>query len=171
MLVIGSQAIIGSHPEFVEGGNPAIIGSLDLDVMPLDGSDRWLNALSWMTDGSMFADSNGAAHADPVTEGVATLPSGWRDRLIRFETPNMIAPSGLQARAWVLEPHDLLASKYIAGRPNDFKFCEAVVAAGVVDRKVLVDRLKTIRREHADKALSVEVALAEVARAFTPSGR
>ena len=91
MLIIGSQAIIGSHAELLDledGRRNAIVGSLDLDVMPLDGSDRWINALSRMTDGGMFAESNDGAYADSVAEGVATLPSGWRDRLIRFETPN-----------------------------------------------------------------------------------
>ncbi|MGH7707694.1 MAG: hypothetical protein ACREM6_07180 [Vulcanimicrobiaceae bacterium] len=145
--------------------NDPIAGSMDLDVMPLDGSDRWVYTLACI-EGSMFAESNDGAFADPVSEGVATLASGWRERLIRFETPNMIAPNGLQARAWVLEPHDLLASKYIAGRPNDFRFCEAVIDTGIVSQDTLIDRLVAIQREHPTKELSASVALSVVTATF-----
>lgn len=86
MLVIGSQAIIGSHPELVKV------------------ADRWVYALSWMTYGGQFAESNDGAYADPVAEGVATLPSGWRDRLILFETSNMLTPNNVQARMGARAP-------------------------------------------------------------------
>ena len=135
--------------------------------MPLDGTDRWVNALSWMTEGGLFADSNGGAHADPVAEGIATLPLGWRERLICIETPNLLTPNKLQARAWVLEPHDLLASKYVAGRSTDYNFCEAVIRLGIIDAETLRSRLRDIEREHPTKRKHVEIALAAIERVIS----
>ena len=52
-------------------------------------------------EASMFHATFGY-YAQGVSESTAVLPEGWRDRLVRFETP---ATNG--AVAWCLEVHDL----------------------------------------------------------------
>ena len=71
-------------------------------------------------------------YAQGVTEATAVLPSGWRDRLIPFETPATGAVT-----AYCLEPHDLWISKAIAHRPKDIEFCDALVERGIVDPATL----------------------------------
>jgi hypothetical protein len=68
------------------------------------------------------------------------LPAGWRDRLVRFETPGT---NGVVA--WCLETHDLWISKAIASRPKDLEFCRALAHAGLVDGERLRDRLATVQ--------------------------
>ena len=78
-------------------------------------------------------------YAQGVVEATAVLPPGWRERLVRFETP------GTQGVvAWCLEVHDLWLSKAVAGRPKDLEFCGALVARGLVNRERLRERLATM---------------------------
>jgi hypothetical protein len=78
------------------------------------------------------------------------LPDGWRDRLVPIDNANTNGYVGL-----CLEMHDLVASKYVAGREKDREFCRAVVRAGFVDRETLMRRLDDVsledgRRRHID---------------------
>ena len=67
------------------------------------------------------------------------VPRGWRDRLVRFETP---ATNGVVA--WCLEPHDLWIFKMIAGRPKDLEFARAVMEGGIVGLAELRSRLEQL---------------------------
>ena len=78
-------------------------------------------------------------YAHGVVETTAVLPAGWRERLVRFQTP---ATGGVVA--WCLEPHDLWVSKAIAGREKDLEFCSALVSLDVVDRHELTRRLAQV---------------------------
>ncbi|MCP3880492.1 MAG: hypothetical protein GY701_19195 [Sulfitobacter sp.] len=42
---------------------------------------------------------------------------------------------------WYLEVHDLLISKYVAGREKDLAFSRIIVAAGLADGRILAERL------------------------------
>jgi hypothetical protein len=75
-------------------------------------------------------------YAQGVVETTAVLPSTWRDRLVRFETPGT---NGVVA--WRLEPHDLWLSKAIAGRPKDLEFCLALIDSGMLSGDRLRQRL------------------------------
>jgi hypothetical protein len=48
--------------------------------------------------------------------------------------------------------HDLLISKYCAGREKDLEFCAAVVNAGLADRETLEARLVGTRCDDAIRA-------------------
>jgi hypothetical protein len=61
------------------------------------------------------------------------LPDGWEARLVPVPTP---AGTGL-----CLEPHDLLISKYVAGREKDREYVRAAVRHRPADRASLLDRL------------------------------
>ena len=86
----------------------------------------------------MFHETFGY-YAQGVSESTAVLPEGWRDRLVRFETP---ATNGVVA--WCLEVHDLWISKAIANREKDIEFCKALFDAGIVDKAILRARLETV---------------------------
>jgi hypothetical protein len=48
------------------------------------------------------------------------------------------------ATGWCLEAHDLVLSKYAAGREKDGVFVRAALAAKLVNRETLLDRLATM---------------------------
>lgn len=134
LLVIGSQAAHGS----VVGDLPEeALRSVEVDVAAFDDPD---DAKADLVDGSigeasMFHETFGF-YAQGVSETTAVLPEGWRDRLVRYESP---ATNGVIA--WCLELHDLWISKAVAGRPKDFEFCRAFKGRGLVDADTLSDRL------------------------------
>lgn len=134
LLVIGSQALHASVPgTFAEGVTP----SVEVDVAVANDPEGTMSDLvdGSIGEGSMFHETFGY-YAQGVVEATAVLPRGWRERLIRFETPST---NGVVA--WCLEPHDLWISKAIAGRPKDIDFCAALLRAGIVQAEDLRERL------------------------------
>lgn len=134
VLVIGSQALHAS----VEGELPPEASrSVDVDIAVMDDADGRMADLidGSIGEASMFHATFGY-YAQGVVETTAILPAGWRERLVRFETPGT---NGVVA--WCLQPHDLWVSKAIAGRPKDLEFCSALVDDGLVTTDVLRDRL------------------------------
>ena len=137
ILVIGSQAlhasVSGPLPEEaarsveVDVAVPGDVGGAQADL--IDGS---------IGEASMFHSTFGY-YAQGVVEATAVLPAGWRERLVRFESP---ATNGVTA--WCLEPHDLWISKAIAGRPKDVDFCRAVLDLGIVHPPTLRGRLDLV---------------------------
>lgn len=137
VLVIGSQAVHGS---FAEPLPQEALRSVEVDVaVPDDPEGRRADLIDGsIGEGSMFHRTFGY-YAQGVVEETAVLPRGWRDRLVRFETP---ATNGVVA--WCLEPHDLWISKAIAGRPKDRGFCTALLRADLVDADRLRERLERV---------------------------
>lgn len=137
VLVIGSQALHGSMP----GALPDEASrSVEVHVAVLDDVE---GRLADVIDGSigeasMFHATFGY-YAHGVAETTAVLPGGWRERLVRFETPST---NGVVA--WCLEPHDLWVSKAIAGREKDLEFCSALLSRGIVKRDELARRLAAV---------------------------
>lgn len=78
-------------------------------------------------------------YADGISLETAILPAGWEERLVPIENQNTKGTVGL-----CLEVHDLLLSKYAAGREKDRAFCRAVVAAGLVERRTLETRIEVL---------------------------
>jgi len=134
VLVIGSQAAHGS----VRGElPPEAMRSVEVDIAAFDDPE---GVKSDLVDGaigeaSMFQEAFGI-YVEGVSEETATLPDGWRDRLVRYETP---ATNGVVA--WCLDLHDLWIAKAVAGRPKDVEYCRAFLARGLVDSSVLSQRL------------------------------
>ncbi len=134
ILVIGSQALHASSPEPLP---PEAERSVEADVVALDDPDSTKADLidGSIGEASMFHQSFGY-YAQGVSEATAVLADGWRDRLVRYESP---MTNGVVA--WCLEVHDLWLSKAVAFRPKDIEFCAAVAGRGLVDRSVLDARL------------------------------
>ena len=113
---------------------------VDADAAALDDED---GSQADLIDGSigeasMFHESFGF-YVQGVVAETAVLPAGWRERLVRYQSP---ATGGVVA--WCLELHDLWISKAIAGRPKDREFCRAMLEAGHVDRVTLIARLTDV---------------------------
>jgi len=137
VLVIGSQALHGS----VSGDLPLeALRSVEVDVVALsDGDGRLADLIDGsIGEASMFHATFGY-YAHGVAETTAVLPTGWRDRLVRFETPGT---NGVTA--WCLEPHDLWTAKAIAGRVKDLEFCTALIDRELVSIDQLRNRVDDV---------------------------
>lgn len=137
ILVIGSQAIHASTDRLF----PEAERSIEVDVVPLGDRD---GRRADLIDGSigelsLFQETFGY-YAQGVSLDTAVLPDGWRDRVIRYESP---ATNGVVALC--LEPHDLWVAKAIAGRAKDRAFCDAMRCRGLVASACLHERLASLR--------------------------
>ena len=155
VLVTGSQSL---HASVAGDLPPEASRSVEVDVAALRGDPD--GAKADLIDGSigeasMFHSTFGY-YAQGVVETTAVLPSGWRKRLVRFETPGT---NGVVA--WCLEPHDLWISKAIAGRHKDVEFCRALMKRGLVTPGTLKNRLAKVKR------LDARVRAAAAARIHT----
>ena len=152
LIVIGSQAILASHP--LDAPIEAL-RSREADLIPIDALDT-VDAISGVLGELSAFDAEYGYHADGVELTTATLPEGWQARLIPIDNPNTNGYIGL-----CLEVHDLLVSKYVAGREKDREFCKAVVRAGFADRGELVNRLETVALEAAKRAVLMDLINAD----------
>lgn len=132
VVVIGSQAILGQFPQ---GAPPRATLSMEADLFPIDAPDTADLLTGSLGELSPFHAVFGY-YGDGVTVGTAHLPEGWQDRLVRIDNENTSGYIGL-----CLEVHDLLVSKYLAGREKDHEFCRAVVQAGLAERATLIRML------------------------------
>lgn len=107
LLIFGSQAILGSHPDAPE----SLRASIEVDVQPRnipENTDKIDGALGEL---SMFHQTHGF-YVHGVSIEAAVLPRGWEQRTV--------AVGDLQGTrghiGHCLEAHDLAASKLGAGR-------------------------------------------------------
>jgi len=158
ILVIGSQAIHGS----ISGDIPAEAErSVEVDIVAFDDADARKADLidGSIGEASTFHETFGY-YAEGVSETTAVLPQGWRDRLIRYESP---MTNGVVA--WCLDLHDLWLAKAIAGRPKDYEFCRALANNGLVNQGTLTTRLGYV----PDLAEAVRSAIAALIDSTPPS--
>ena len=103
ILVIGSQAL---HASVAGNLPPEAERSMEADVAAFDDpDDRKADLIDGsIGEASMFHQSFGY-YAQGVSQSTAVLPVGWRERLVRYESP---ATNGVVA--WCLEVHDLWLS-------------------------------------------------------------
>jgi len=152
LVVIGSQAILGSHGQPPE----SMLHSLEVDVYPLNdpgAADLIDGALG---DGSQFHLAYGY-YAHGVGPETAKAPRGWQERLVMRKIPRRVT-SKRAAVAWCLEAHDLVLSKCVAGRDRDWDYAAEALKAGIVQADVLLARLPGLSvaeevREHIEKML------------------
>jgi hypothetical protein len=136
VIIVGSQAILGAP---FEGLPKDVMFSVEVDVMATydpDGSKalRLNGAIGELTH---FDDTYGY-YAEGVEDGLCRFPDGWRERLIPVESPATNGVTGLCA-----EPHDLCASKLLAGRDKDLKYVASLLWSGHIKVDVLIERIQT----------------------------
>jgi len=172
LVVIGSQAILGSH------GRPpeSMLRSLEVDIYPLHDPDAADFIDGALGDGSQFHLAYGY-YAHGVGPETAKAPRGWQERLIMRKIPPRVA-STQTAVAWCLEAHDLVLSKCVAGRDRDWDYATEALKAGIVQAEVLRARAPDLpvadeSRDHIEKMLhGIVASLREVApRGTAPPGR
>jgi hypothetical protein len=122
LVVIGSQAILGSFP------NPPaeMTVSQEVDTYPMDAPEK-----ADLIDGSIgekspFHETFGY-YAHGVGPETAVLPANWRTRLVPVQNENTYGVTGL-----CLGPIDLAVSKLAAGREKDLAFVSAMLRHGMV---------------------------------------
>ncbi len=129
--VFGSQAILGPFPD----APASLRQSVEVDMAPvhrLDQIDAIDGALGEL---SPFHATHGFyVHGIPVE--AATLPDGWRGRLVKVQNANT-----RQRIGWCLAAADLAASKLVAFRDKDRAFVRALLGAKLIAARELIDAL------------------------------
>jgi hypothetical protein len=131
IVVVGSQAVLGQFPDAPDD----LCVSNEADVWPRNRPERSELIEGSIGELSMFHETFGY-YAQGVGPETAVLPDGWESRLIPVKTPATRGATGL-----CLEIHDLVISKYVAGREKDGVFVRAAIRHGLVRREILRDRL------------------------------
>jgi hypothetical protein len=133
-IIVGSQSLHGKYPDLPDD----LVRSAEVDLIAKGRVARteWLNAIG---QDSPFHQQFGY-YADPVDEGTAVLPAGWRGRLVNLPPGDTDGVQGL-----CLEPHDLAIAKYVARREKDRAFNRALAERGLLDRERLLHLLDKTR--------------------------
>jgi len=129
-IIIGSQSLHARYPDLPDD----IVRSAEVDLIASRAVDRteWLNAIGAH---SAFHESFGY-YADPVDESTATLPRGWKGRLVNLPPGDTEGVRGL-----CLEPHDLAIAKYVARREKDLTFNRELIRRGLITLERLLSFL------------------------------
>ena len=155
VIVIGSQAILGSYDEEQLPADATM--SLEVDILPISNDDAETEAMADLLQSvagefSPFEDTHGFS-IDGVDLGTATLPDGWRDRLVKVQNANTAPPDGkTEFTGSCLERHDLCASKLCAFREKDINFVFALLEASLVSAGTIAERLRNLPDDEATKA-------------------
>lgn len=138
ILVIGSQSMLGSYSE--SDLPPEATGSMEVDTTFLDDPDDIKSDIVDVNIGELSDFHNEFGYyPQGVSVNTAKLPSGWRQRLVTFETQNSRPGKGL-----CLEPHDCVLAKLARFDEKDQNFAVALVRAGLIDLDVLAGRVVTL---------------------------
>lgn len=143
IIVVGSQAILGSCPD----APPALLVSAEADLFTLrDAKDADLIDGS-IGEGSPFHETFGY-YAQGVWEDTAVLPEGWRGRLVEVVNENT-----RQVRGLCLDVHDLAVSKLVAGREKDRDFVMEMHRGGMLDARIMEERIAMLALPEEEKDL------------------
>lgn len=134
IVVIGSQAILGQYPN----APTQMLVSVEADLFPRRRVERADLIDGSIGEGSPFHETYGY-YAHGVGPETAVLPEGWQERLVPVRGEGTRGATGL-----CLEVHDLVLSKYVAGRDKDRRFAAAAAVHRLVHRQELLKRLATL---------------------------
>jgi len=129
-IVIGSQAILATHPDA-----PRILKkSMEGDTYPRDAPEKADIIDGAIGEGSQFHAEFGY-YAHGIGPDTACVPKGWEDRLVELPVDDGKGTIGL-----CLEKHDLAYSKLFAGREQDYDFILNLLKHRLINRGK-IDRL------------------------------
>lgn len=122
MVVVGSQAILGSVPD-----PPAeLAASMEVDLYPEAAPEKADLIDGSIGELSMFHDTFGY-YAHGVGPETALLPEDWKHRAVRLQTPGTGGVEGLFPSL-----SDLAVSKLAAGRDKDVAFVSGMLRHGII---------------------------------------
>jgi len=134
-VVVGSQSILGQHPDAPE----YFLRSMNADIYA-----RFRPADSDKIEGVLGEESSFHCTFGYYVQGVgpetSILPVGWESRLALIEEPNN--PSGY--KAWCIDVHDLACAKLAANRPKDVDFVRELLRHGLINVEVVHERIQTL---------------------------
>jgi len=130
-VVIGSLSVLGMEEVAAIPADMTL--SIDADCFTPADPRRLFDLKPTLGEDSPFHRKHGY-YLDPVSPHLATLPAGWRDRLIRLQRAGVVA--------WFLEPNDAAVSKLARGEPRDLRWVRAGLKAGLVSLPTLQLRLR-----------------------------
>jgi hypothetical protein len=121
VVVVGSQAILASHP----AAPAALLVSMEADVHSRDepAGARAIDAA--IGDGTYFHETYGY-YAHGVGPETAKAPAGWEQRLIRIDTEPLVR-SQRRRTGWCLDAPDLVLAKLARGDERDIRFVEVCI--------------------------------------------
>ncbi|MFN0153197.1 MAG: DUF6036 family nucleotidyltransferase [Gaiella sp.] len=155
LVVIGSQALLGRHPD----APSSLLVSMEVDVYPATDPGRADEIDGAIGEGSRFHDTY-AYYAHGVGPETPIAPAGWEGRRVRLELPRIRPKEGTFV-AWCMSTADLVLAKLAAGRPHDLEFAVDAIAAGLVEADQLllgVDLMPEKHREPTRQRLGVVLA-------------
>jgi len=129
-IIIGSQCLHGKYPDLPD----EIFASAEVDLIAKNKPEK-TESLNFIGVYSRFHETHGY-YADQFDEATATLPKGWKGRLVNLPPGNTEGVTGL-----CLDPHDLAIAKYVARREKDIIFTRALAARGIVEKLQLLTLL------------------------------
>ena len=130
IVVIGSQSVLGQHPN----APAALLVSMEAHVYPRNHPERWDLIDGSIGEGSPFHSTFGY-YAQGVGPETAVLPAGWESRAIRINTPGTRGATDI-----ALDIHDLLVAKYAAGREKDRAFGRTAFQSGLAVPEQVLER-------------------------------
>jgi hypothetical protein len=134
VIVFGSQAILGPHPD----AHPDLRQSIEADIAPKNKPDRVDDIDGALGELSQFHITHGF-YVHGVSIEAVTLPKGWQERMVKVATPGTNGKIG-----WCLDGHDLAASKLVAFREKDREFVRVLLREGYVNSPELAVRIRTL---------------------------
>lgn len=173
--VLRAAARIVDDPQIIVIGSQSILGTFDADDLPdratlsieadLAFRDDPEEKKSDLVDANIGELSpfhnNFGYYGQGVSVATATLPTGWQERLIRFDRAD-----AEPAVAWCLDSHDLVVSKLVAGRSKDLEFAEALLGSGLIDSTLLEQRARLLHEPGA----VIDRVLAAIGRCVRRTG-
>ena len=145
LVIVGSQAVLGQHPDAPD----SLLRSAEVDLYPKHKPENADLIDGVLGDGSRFHETY-AYYAHGVGPETTIAPAGWQDRMVRLEFPPFRRTDG-RVVAWCLETHDLVLAKLAAGRPRDFEFAQDAIRAGIVDVDQLEVGVELMPESHRDR--------------------
>ncbi len=160
LYVLGSQAILGAHPD----AHPDLLRSMELDVAPKNKPELEAVIEGSIGELSPFHQTFGF-YVDGMELSGVVLPRGWAGRVVVVDTPNTNGIRGL-----CLEAGDLAVSKLAAGRDKDLAYVRVLLRERLVTAEVLQARIDDVSGLDESERGRLHERLARLARdpAMTP---
>lgn len=149
-VVIGSLSILGLEESFAIPD--AMTLSNDIDCYTQADPGRIFDVVDALGENSPYHLASGV-FLDAVSPDLASLPDGWKERLIKVEREGL--------SVWFLESNDAALSKYARGEPRDRRWIKAGILAGVVSMPVVKARLGSTRFYDGDEEQRARVLVEE----------
>ena len=142
-VVIGSQAILGSHPDAPRSLRKSVEG----DTYPKHHPDKAIEVDGAIGELSPFHHEFGY-YAHGVAPETATLPDGWEQRLVELQVNDPHGTIGL-----CLEKHDLAFSKLAAGREKDIEFIRELLKHRLINRSKILRLIGSVKDQDLKQLL------------------